>query len=84
MELMGRHFKAPPQGAVKQWWKVELLFFYGHRFAAENTSLSIHCRTLASTIEYLCSPTLSRAQIRGVLKGIQARRARVSDVVGRR
>ena len=72
MVRMGKYFHVPPQRAVRQWEKVELLYHYGETFDSSNKRLSIRCRTLASTIDYLTTPNRPAADVRATLEGIRA------------
>jgi hypothetical protein len=71
MARMGKYFQVPPQRAFAQWEKVELLYHYGEDFEASGKNLSMKCRTLASTIDYLTTPHRTADVIRKELKRIR-------------
>jgi hypothetical protein len=71
MARLGRYFKAPPQRAIRQWLKVELLYQYGERFESGNLGLGIRCRTLASTVAYLAESGCPESEVRGLLERIR-------------
>jgi hypothetical protein len=79
MVRMGRYFKAPPQRALRQWVKVELLFIYGERFEDGNSALGTKCRTLASTVAHLSGAGHSESHVRECLARIQASHRVSSD-----
>ena len=76
MVRLGRYFKAPPQRAVRQWQKVELLYQYGERFESGNSGLSAKCDTLASTIRYLVEAGHAEADVRSELARTRKRHRR--------
>ena len=76
MSRLGRYFKSPPQRAIRQWLKVELLYRHGERFESGYLGLGTKCRTLAATVAYLAGPARSEAEVRGVLESIRASRSR--------
>jgi hypothetical protein len=71
MTSLGRYFKAPPQRAIRQWLKVELLYAYGVHFSAHNTSLDKKCDTLTTTIRYLIESGHEESEVRWRLEQIR-------------
>jgi len=79
MARLGRHFKAPPQRARRQWLKTELLYRYGERFQSSRSGLGTTCRTLASAVGYLTTPARSTAEVRETLEQIRTSHQQSSD-----
>jgi hypothetical protein len=78
MTRLGRYFKAPPQRAVRQWLKVELLYGYGEQFEFGNTGLGTKCRTLAAAVAYLVGPGRPESEVRERLEQLRTSHQRRS------
>lgn len=74
MVWLGRYFHAPPARAIRDWWKVELLYEFGERFVAGNTRLGIHASNLRSAIEHLQQQGHLEEEIRLHLARVRERR----------
>src|SRR5262249_37724894 len=71
MTRLGRYFKTPPQRAVREWLKIELLYHYGERFEREEYDRGGRFRNLASTLRNLTSPGNPANQVRERLEQIR-------------
>jgi len=78
MTSLGRYFKAPPQGATRQWLKVELLYCFGVEFWSGNSGLGKKCDTLASTVRYLVDSGQDESEVRWRLEQIRKQRQHFS------
>lgn len=77
MTRRGRYFKSPLRRAIRQWLKVELLYWYGERFESGSSRLGTKCDTLPSTVAYLCDCGHDAADVRADLKRIRDARQKL-------
>lgn len=75
MRLLGRYFKAPPRRAVRQWLKVELLYYFGEKFDSSRSGIGRACETLPEVVNYLIACGNAEARVRCALRELRASRS---------